>query len=744
MVWQAPAMEDLNKGKKMIGSLKTIGSAAAAALAVLLVPVAASAQGLEEVVVTAQRRDESLQDVPVAVTALSTEALASRQVTEPQDLMRIVPSLKMNNNITSPTNLSPALRGSLQQDASLVVAEQPFGIYVDDVFMPRLNGNNVTLADVERVEVLRGPQGTLYGRNTLAGAIKYITRTPGPDDSWLTGSIAGGNHDQSRLSVSAGGPIGDNGWGASIAAQYNTKDGQYRNVATGEDVGEQENTAFRGKLAYSGDKLDAVLSLSFSDSSGDSLQLPPGTTPNVPGNQQYTSDDIVLTFGDYRVSTPTVPGAFPPPHADQPAHDTEQTIASLKLAWDLGGVTLTSITGFVGLEDFFSTDFSGSGGFLSAGSEISSDAFSQELQLQGTAMDDRLDYLVGVYYFDESADQTFGWRFFNAIPLSTSAINIDTTSLAVFGQANYQLTDRLTATVGARWVDDDKDFDFNFATVTGFFPPIPPEQINLSNSYSEVTPRVGLDWALQDNTMLFVSAAKGFKSGGYSAIVIFPPADIAREPYFPETNWTYEVGVKADLFDNRFRVNANYYYSDISDLTLNATVIINGNPAFPVTNAGDVVIKGLEFEMTWVPTDDLTLFLGGATADGEFKNLNPTAAPALAPTAFGVQPQTPQTPDLTLTAAVDWRAETTFGHVGLGADWYWTDDYITSATNDFVVKAYDRLNAYVSVGFGEDWELRLSAKNIQDDADVTSGSRALGGWIYLPPREVLLTLNYRR
>jgi iron complex outermembrane receptor protein len=727
-------------------SFRTLIPATGMALAAMLLPLAAGAQGLEEVVVTAERREASLQSVPVAVTALSVEALQNRQVSEPQDLMRIVPSLKMNNNITSPTNLSPALRGSLQQDASLVVAESPFGIYVDDVFVPRLNGNNVSLADIERIEVLRGPQGTLYGRNTLAGAIKFITRTPG-EDRWLNATVGAGNDDQARVGFSAGGPLGDNGWGGSLSAQYKTKDGQYFNVATNSELGEQSNTAARGKLVYSGERLDAVFSLSLSDSSGDSLHLPNGTTPNVPGNMQFTSDDILLTNGEYTVNTPNY--ATPPaPHATQPAHDTEQTIASFKLSWDLGNdLTLTSVTGFVGLEDFFSTDFNGNGSGLSAGSEISSDALSQEFKLQGTAMDERLDFLFGLYYFDESADQTFGWGLANTFALSTSLISIDTESIAVFAQANYRLTDSLTATFGARWMEDDKTFGLDFATIPGFFPPAPAERVDLANKYSEVTPKFALDWTLDpggnvDSMLLFASVAKGFKSGGYSAIVIFPPVDIARTPYFPETNWTYEIGIKTDLFGNKFRINANYYYSDISDLTLNATTEVNGNLTFPVLNAGDVVIQGLEFEATWVPTDNLSLFLSGATADGEFKRLNPSAAPALALRDFGVQAQTPQTPDLTLSLGFDYSAETAFGDWGFGADYYWTDDYITSATNDFVVKAYNRSNAYAKVGFKENWEVRASVKNISDDATVSSGSRGLGGFVYLPPREIMLSVNY--
>ena len=186
---------------------------------------------LEEVVVTAERRSGSLQSTPIAVTALTTQALEDHQVTEAKDLQRFVPSLRMSNNITSPTNLSPSLRGSLQQDASLVVAESPFGIYVDDVYIGRLNGNNVTLADVSSVEVLRGPQGTLYGRNTLAGAIKFTSRTPGKD-SWFNAKIGGGNWSQYLASISAGGPLSDS-WAASFSAQVNHKDGQYNNRVTG-------------------------------------------------------------------------------------------------------------------------------------------------------------------------------------------------------------------------------------------------------------------------------------------------------------------------------------------------------------------------------------------------------------------------------------------------------------------------------------------------------------------------------
>jgi iron complex outermembrane recepter protein len=307
--------------------------------------------GLEEVVVTAERKEADLQSVPISVTALSEAALETRQVTEAQDLQRYVPSLRMSNNITSPTNISPSLRGSLQQDASLVVAESPFGIYVDDVYIARLNGNNITLSDIERVEVLRGPQGTLYGRNTLAGAIKFISRTPNGDNSWFDIKAGAGNWGQFVFSLSSGGKLSDN-WAASFSAQSNRKDGQVTNVVTGKHVGDEENTAGRVKLHYIGSEMfDAVFSLSYADSTNDANQLLPGISPSVPANQRYTSDNVVLPNGDYALRT-VYNNVAPAIIGKKPRGETKQTIGSANLAWKFDNFTIRSITGYVRTQDY--------------------------------------------------------------------------------------------------------------------------------------------------------------------------------------------------------------------------------------------------------------------------------------------------------------------------------------------------------------------------------------------------------
>lgn len=718
----------------------------------LLLPVVATAQqetsgGLEEIVVTAERREASLQSVPVAVSALSAETLENRQITESADLQRFVPSLKMTNNITSPTNLSPSLRGSTVQDASLVVAESPFGIYIDDVYVGRLNGNNAALADIERVEVLRGPQGTLYGRNTLAGAIKFISRDPGRE-TWLDASLGAGNWDQYLASFSAGGKLGESDWAGSLAAQINHKDGQFRNFVTGQETGLEKNWATRGKLRYMGiENFDAIASVSYAHSENDALQLFPGVV-TTPADQQFTSGDVGPPMGQgyYSVATPTLtspPGVITP----NPSGETEQLISSLNMSYDFGGVTLRSITAFVNTQDFFSTDFSGSG-LIIGGADSDSDQYTQELQLQGTAFGDRLSYIVGAFYLKESSTQDFAWIFFT--PASTSSIEAETESRSVFGQMDFNLTEALKATVGLRWTEDDKEFDISIVQLpTILFPGGRTAPVSFDNTYDAWTPKFGLDYTFDtsgsiDSLLTYVSAAKGFKSGGYNGIALLS-LDDATLPYFPEENWTYEAGVKTDLFGSRVRINAAAFYNEIEDLQLNAT--LNGGASFPVQNAGAATIKGLEFEITAVPVEGLTLFANAAFMEGKFDELAPGAAPAQAIVAYNADPEPPQVPDYSFTLGFDYGFDVPLGsaagRVSFGADWFRSDDYVLAATNDFIIDAYDRVSAFAALGVGDSWEARFSVKNLTDEETVISGSRLLGGFIMLPPREYLFSINYK-
>ena len=303
------------------------------------------------------------------------------------------------------------------------------------------------------------------------------------------------------------------------------------------------------------------------DHNGDLLLLVPGSTPGVPTSQQYSSDDVVPTFGVSRWACPA-PGTAATDNGSAQPQDRADHCPSANISYDFGA--LPAITGYVGLDDFFSTDFSGAGGGFTGASSIQSDMFTQELQIQGSAM-------------HGPAERPGGGTILTKAPTSpsvswvagfTSALQAETQSISIFGQADYAITDNLKATFGApgcRTATSAWTSTTSPTSSSGY------QRVDLSNSWSEVTPRLGLALdpgsgaATWDSMLRLFSAAAGFKSGGYNGIVLLPPTTNAQTPYNPETNWTYEVGIKTDLFAQIPHQCGSPQCSDISDLTLNAT-----------------------------------------------------------------------------------------------------------------------------------------------------------------------------
>lgn len=746
---------------------RTIITLSSLSATLFITPVfAQSTEGvLEEITVTAERRENSLQDVPLAVSALNVEQLGNLQITEARDLQRYVPSLNMFNNIVATNNLSLSLRGGLQQDASLVVAESPVGIYVDNIYVGRMNGNDVTLSDIERVEVLRGPQGTLYGRNTGYGAISFFSRTPDTESSWFDASLGIGNFDQFLMSASLGGPLSDN-WAGSLSGRYKKTDGRYFNVTENVDVDGQEVLSLRGKLHYVGDGFDAVLSVAHTDTKSDSVQMVNGVTPNIVDEcgdtpagvcaagetTQFTTEDLVFPVGAWKVG-----GSFgqlaPAPLGTRPRGEFDQTIIGLTLTKDIrDNLTFKSITGHVSVSDYWHTDLNGGtgAGFIGA-TVVRSDQFTQEIQLLGTAMDERLSYLLGAFYLKEDADQMFGWNF--VTNLSQSVFGVKTDSMSVYADATYQITDNLKVTGGLRWTDEEKDFamtherfgDNIFNVVIGPFFPAAINHIWLSHESEDWTPRVVLEYSIPDtDIMVYGSAAEGLKGAGFSAIALVSTAPVSV--YDAERNWTYAGGIKAEWLDSRLRTNFEYFFSDIEDIQQNATVAGAGFE-FPVQNSGNAEIQGLEFEISAVPIDGLKVFVSGSLMDGKYTSLNAASAAATAPAILGIDaPDTPQTPDYAISIGFDYTFDLPTDGLGdftIGLDYYEIDDYVTAATNDFHNSGWDQVNGFISVDVGDHWELRLTGRNLGDDINITSGSRGLGGFSFLPPREVMFTATYR-
>ena len=322
----------------------------------------------------------------------------------------------------------------------------------------------------------------------------------------------------------------------------------------------------------------------------------------------------------------------------------------------------------------------------------------------------------------------------------------------MFGDVSYNVTDNLRLIGGVRWTEDDKEFSFDFERFAGNLFGIPPttELILIDESWDEWTPRFVVEYSFADagvinSGMVYLSAAKGFKGGGFSAISTASTEAVGV--YDPDTNWTYEAGLKADWWDSRLRTNLAYFFSDIEDIQQNSTNPLGPGLEFPVDNIGDAEIQGLEAEITAVPVDGLRLFVAGTFfMDGEYSNLNPNGSAALAPALYGVKAETPQTPDFAYTIGFDYTYDLPgdlFGELAFGADYYEIDEYITASTNDFLNKGWDQWNGFIRVGLAENWELKLTGKNLSDSDNITSGSRGLGGFVMSPPREVLFTATYR-
>ncbi len=691
--------------------------------------------GVQEIIVTAQRREESLQETPVSVSAFSGDDIINRQVGTTQDIQRLVPGLKLTDNVTSPTNFTVSLRGSTQQDASLVVAESPIGIYIDDLYYARLNGVNAQLADIERVEVLRGPQGTLYGRNTLAGAIKIVTITPN-DTTRLRASASYGSDKDYRLSVAASGGLGDSVF-ASFAAIADGTDGYFTNLVGNGTVGKQRNYGIRGKLrlAPSDSPFEGELGVSYTDSSNDGYQP---SFAIIPAGQVRTSQ---INFGlgsPYVLSIAPNPG-LPVPIKPFPEGKTSVLSGSVKLSYDLGGATLKSITGYVKTQDFFSVEFTGVGAFAGA-NRSNTKQWSQELQLLGASEDEKLNYILGAYLFGEKADQVVAL-------VTDDLLKIKTNSIAFFGQGSYKLTDKLSATAGARWTQDKKEFDGTIRTFVSNVPIFPT--VSIDNTYKAFTPKFGLDYKIDggegdiDSLLLYANVARGFKSGGYNGIA-FGNIDVLRTSYSPEKNWTYEVGFKSDAFNRKLRFNAAAFISNISDLALNSRASGPGGVSFPVQNAGDARIKGVEIEATVVPIKGLNIFGNITFQSGEYTTLNAGSNAAAAQLQFG-KAVIPQLPNIAYNTGFSY--EIPFNASGstalsFGADWSHTNDFFIAVGNEIIIDGYDKLNAFAALKFADNWEIRGSVSNLLDDTDIISGVGAFSSVTVSPPRKFKASVSY--
>jgi len=561
---------------------------------------------LEEVLVTAERREASVQDVPVAVSAYNEELIDRLQLDDTLDLINVVPNLFGGNNTGLGTANMYYMRAQ-GNDESIATFDPPVGTYVDDVYITRQNANNFTLFDVERIEVLRGPQGTLYGRNTTGGAISIIMRKPGEEMSgYIEGGI--GRWDRTMIRGSVDVPISDRI--LTKFSYYSVDDSGYlENVAVDETFNEVDSTGWRAAFRF---LLTDTLTWDVSVDGGDTQAA------NIHG----------FLDGDRRISSSGITNGLPDGLVQKAEYGNDVDMLNIisNLGWEVGGGTANLILGSRQIDQEYTLNFPIAPAvpdFFVIDNIGEHDMFSAELKWQGNIMNDRVFLTTGVYYMDE--ENTTDWRDYLDLagvgvpvppslvflPLADRIMENTTESLAVYAQADIKIGENGTLTIGARYTDEEKDIGFT-GTVTS--QQMVAAGIPLSQEESKVTPRIAYSHNINDDMMVYASATNGFKSGGWNARA---SSGAEAFPFGPEKIWAYEVGLRADWLDGRLRTNLTAFYSDLEDLQ--TTSAFQGT--FTTTNAGGLEVPGFEAEITALPTDNWQIFATLGLQDAKYVDL---------------------------------------------------------------------------------------------------------------------------
>ena len=699
-----------------------------------------AAPALEEIVVTAERRSAGVQTTAVAVSAFSAETLERSQVDNIEDLTQLVPNVNFGQQFG---NARIAIRG-IGFDTIAPGSEARVAYHLDGVYISRPSAGLAGFYDVERIEVLRGPQGTLYGRNATAGSVNIISRAPSHDFSGY-GKFTIGNYGRIETEGAIGGGIVD-GIAARVAVRTERRDGYGTNLATGQDADNRHTLSGRFRLRADPSprlRLDLIADYHEEDDRSNALHYFGAGNPNrVP---------VGIALG----------GRVSPNY-----HDIYSDIASSNVRnnWGLQGqaryelsdsLTLSSLSAYRETEYRTQTDLDATDAPLTFYGQIeTADQFSQELQLSGEF--GALNFIAGAYYFRENIDSgltvPFNLRILGGADrvIQGQAIGgqTETRAWALFGQADYALTPELKLVVGLRYSDEDKHLDeyAQFDLVRTFDPnnPIIPNRTqSIDGAWNAWTPKFTIEYQPTKNLFLYGTASRGFKSGGFNVGGL-------QTPFEPEIIWNYEAGLKADWFDRRLRTNLAAFYYDYSDLQVTKVV----NNVITTVNAATAVIKGVEGEINWLATDNLRFDASFALTDSEYREFatSDPARPALGVIDLAGN-RLSQSPRYTFFVAGQYDIHTaTKGTFSPRVEFYATDQVYFNAFNRDVASqpAYELVNLLVNWESASGrWTGAAFVRNLTDKqyiANAFVGTSLLADpvvGVAGPPRTYGLTFGYR-
>ncbi|KQS55275.1 TonB-dependent receptor [Brevundimonas sp. Leaf363] len=705
----------------------------------------AGESSLGDVIVTARRRDEQLKDVPVAVSAISAETLQQTGATDITALQQQTPNATVQIARGSNSTLISFIRGVGQQDP-LWGFEPGVGLYVDDVYIARPQGAVLDIFDIQRIEVLRGPQGTLYGRNTIGGAIKYVTsRLAAEPEFMIRGTV--GSYDERNFLGQASLPIGDTFAIGGAIATYD-HDGYGTNLNTGQDQYDKDVTAYRASAEWTpSDNLFVRLAWDKVEDnssprhghrevvSSTGNYRPPAnvydTNAGIVGEQKVTTEGVSLT-GEYRLN---------------------DTITLKSITAYREGDTATVI-------DFDETPLP----TLDVPALYSDDQFTQELQILFEG--DRWSGVAGLFYLDGTSSGVFDTIAGNLGLSIAAAGSVDTKSFSAFADFSYDITDRLHASIGGRYTSDDKEASVYRAFFLGATrspltggvdraPLLVRTNYTASDTFDKFTPRASLSYDFSDDVTGYVSVSQGFKSGGWDM-----RGDAALTPqtvdgYQPETVTAYELGLKGTALDGRVQFASAAFYSDYQDQQITVQQVATPPAvgiASIVDNVGSSSIYGVELEGTAFLTDALTARASIGYLKNEFDEYVTFITGSPVDISDTKEPQ--NSPELSAFFAVSYTAPVLGGELVVTPSVSYRSDYHLFDQPDPVLDQ----DAYTLLDVGAVWtspsghfEVGVFGKNLTDEQYRVGGYNFPGATynnsisaFYGPPRtwSVQLTARY--
>jgi iron complex outermembrane receptor protein len=723
---------------------------------------------LEEMLVTAQKRVQSLRDVPLSVNALSGEKIESSGITNIETMADYIPSFNMTQTGIG-TNI--AIRGissGVNQGF-----EQSAAQFIDGIHYGRAQLSRAPFLDLERVEVLRGPQSILFGKNSTAGAVSITTAKPGDELEGKLSALYAPEHGEQDVRLVLSGPITDT-LGGRLAIMQSSLDGFMENTTLARDESGEKNRVIRATLQWQpSDQWDITLKLedgSF-DSDGRNIEVvKPVEIPNANGNSvSYANALSLLTQGEYQLDT--THDWKRQSNGDYSYNDTENI--TLTIERELGEHTLTSVTGYNAYtyQELCDCDFTGASGFNILSDEDYSQV-SQELRI-ASPVDSRFSYLGGIFFQNSSLNfhDTISVPIDSFIPTALQASPLraassqrdfiqDTDLAAIFAQGTWNLTNASRVILGARYTRESKEASRHqyhatptdvilpqgvptdlYNSLWGNFNVEPYDTIKGDREESSLTPSLILQHDLNGTDMVYASYTTGFKSGGFDVRANAHPDPAVNNAYNAGNPITgtfefedekvknYELGGKFVLASGAAELNLALFRSEFSDMQ---TSQFDGGVSFNVTNAGEARVQGLEVDGRWALTDDVLLRGGAAFIDFEYTDFPNSQCyfgqtDNIAPLGDNICDATGQrrefTPETQGNLGIDYTINFSNGLKLVNTlDVIYSSDYLTTPSLDpkFVQPSYTKINARIALSDRDNlWELALIGKNLTDESIVT-------------------------